>query len=85
MTIALDSLKQTTADWINSQSYQITEWGWTGWPSTPYSNYQTYVVDPDMKGYIPTSMVIDLDGNVRWWFVGGVSAGGMEPIINELL
>jgi hypothetical protein len=75
--------KSTAVAWINSHSYEFTEWGWdpTGSNFWNYSNAFN-----GGSNSIPQSYIIDRDGNVRYAKVGSIgSPGQFTVVIDELI
>ena len=69
LTLDLDSNKQNAIDYINSHSYDYTEWG-----------YDTGSIFGSLNDYngnsngIPQSIIVDLDGNCRYGKIGAISS-----------
>ena len=76
-----DPAKQSGADWVNSHTYDFTEWGWSQW--NVFDLYNNYL--GESLG-IPQSFIIDYDGNVRYAKLGAINGtSAFTTIINELI
>lgn len=82
LLLAGDSEKATSANWVKANSYTCTMWGWDGQDNawTPYQGYS------EKPGYIPYTVILDADGNVRFQHVGSISSPlSYTTVIDELI
>jgi hypothetical protein len=81
ITLDLDSSKQTAINYINSHSYDYTEWGWDN--GSIFGTLNDY--NNNSNG-IPQCIVIDMDGNCRFGRVGAISTKQTyTQVIDELI
>jgi len=86
IVIDQDSSKSTAIDWINTHSYNWTEWGYD--PTSP-AYHPILELYNDYNGGdtgIPQTFVIDADGNTRWAQLGMISNNAtLVAVINQLI
>jgi len=75
-----DSDKTGPAEWVNSQDYTATEWGFDTGPI--FASYKVYNGGWE---YVPQMVVIDLDGNVRYSDLDIITADFIIALVNELI
>ena len=78
--MTLSTISQAEA-WINSNSFTFTVWGWGAGPT--WWDYQEYSESP---GFMPFTVIIDADRNVRYQKTGSVSLPStFNIVIDELV
>ena len=79
--INLDGNKIMAVSWINSNSYEFTEWGWDNGPI--FAHYNDY--NSNSNG-VPQMIIIDADGNVRYAKLGAIADPAvLTVVIDELI
>ena len=78
--INTDSDPAGPAEWVNSQDYTATEWGFD--LSGIFDAYKVYNGGWE---YVPQMVVIDLDGNVRYSDLDIITANFIISLVNEII
>jgi hypothetical protein len=80
---SIDANKLIAAEWVNSHSYDFTEWGWDGGTNPVFNAYNDYCSNDTT---VPQTYIIDADRNMRWVRVGSVGfITELTKVLNELI